>query len=133
MQAMMRFKQCSNEGGQDDGGTVQSLHLSWQGRQRACMHAHFVCECNFILHLVNEFLRCTRMDAPCLRACSLLCCELFQFDLVYMAVFYLIWIGAFWLDQCVCTDLMFHITHEDAFTQVHTNASRDHVIHVLLW
>jgi hypothetical protein len=35
-----------------------------------------------------------------------------------MVIFYLSWIDVIWLNQCACTDLMFHITYEDAFPQV---------------
>ena len=97
-----------------------------------CMHARIVCECDFVYQLVNAFLGCMRIDAPCLCACTLLYCELFQFDVVYgCLLFDLDWCDL--ANQCVCTDLMFHITHEDAFTQVRTSASRHHVIHARLW
>ena len=55
----------------------------------------------------------------------------YSISLLCVPVLYLIWIGVIWLDQCVLPDLMFFITHEDAFTQVRTSA-RHHVMHALL-
>ncbi len=69
------------------------------------------------------------------RVCEhVLCCTVYySYSLLCVPVLYLIWIGVIRLEQCACTDLMFHITHEDAFTQVRTNASRHYVIDALLW
>ncbi len=43
-------------------------------------------------------------------------------SILRMTVLYLIWIGVIHLDLCACTESMFLITHEDAFTQVRTSA-----------
>ena len=61
--------------------------------ETACVHASIVCECYLIYHLVNAFLGCMSMDAPCLYACTLLGCEVFQFGVVHVCL-------VFDLDRC---------------------------------